>query len=144
MHLTDCQNLVVQFMKLKPIDDKKDTPIMLQIEVIHRHQDASFYMSLHIGDEILHNFMLDSGASTNVIPLSVMRHLGLNIHKTYRNVCGIYSNSMEVHGLIKDMVVKLVSSLDISTIVDIVVVDIPATYGMLLSRTFSTCLGVTI
>ena len=70
-----------------------------------------------------------------------MRQLGLNVHRPYRNVCGLDSKSMEVHGLIKDVVVQLVASTDISTIMDIGVVDLPPTYGMLLS--ISTTLGGT-
>ena len=72
-------------MKLEPIDEEQDPPIMLQSEVIHRHRNPLFYMPLHIGDDILHNCMLDSGASTNVMPLSVMRQLGLNVHSVGHN-----------------------------------------------------------
>lgn len=139
-----CQKPFAQFMKLQPMDDEQDPSIMLQSEVIHRHQDAPFYTSLHLGDDIVHNCMPDSGASTNVMPLSVMRQLGVNVHKPYKNVYGLDSKSMEVHGLIKDIVVKLVASPDISTIMDIMVVHLLATYGMLLSRKFSTGLGGTI
>ena len=117
MHLTGCQKPVAQFLKLEPIDDEQDPPIMLQSEVIHRHRDAPCYMSLHFGDDIVHNCMLDSGASTNVMPLSVMRQLGLSVHRPYRNICGLDSKSMEVHGLIKDVIVQLIASLDISTII---------------------------
>lgn len=88
-------------------------------------------MSLHLGSDILHNYVLDSEASTNVMPLNVMRQLELEVHQPYRNVCGLDSRSMLVHGLIKDMVVRLAASPDISTIMDIVVIDLPPSYGML-------------
>ena len=35
-----------------------------------------FYVSLVIHDFLLHNYMLDSGASHNLLPLSVMEQLG--------------------------------------------------------------------
>ena len=38
-----------------------------------------FYVSLVIHDLLLHNFLLDSGASHNLIPLLVMEKLGLQI-----------------------------------------------------------------
>ena len=51
---------------------------------------------------------------------------------------------MPIHDPIKDMVVRLTASPNISTIMDIVVVDLPPSYRMLLSRNFATSLGGTI
>lgn len=92
IQLTHCQIQVVDHMKLQLVEEEQDQPIMLQSEIIHRHRDAPFYMSLHVGDDIFHNCMLDSEASTNVMPLSVMRQLGLNVHKPYRNSEGLIPN----------------------------------------------------
>ena len=39
-----------------------------------------FYVSLVIHDLLLHNFMLDSGASHNLMPLSVMEQLVFKSH----------------------------------------------------------------
>lgn len=88
--------------------------------------------------------MLDSRASVNVIPLSVMRQLGLEAHPPYRNVCGLDSKAMPIHGFIKNMVVYLVTSPDISTIIDVLVVDLSPPYGILLSRKFLSSLGGTL
>ena len=44
-----------------------------------------FYISLNIHDKILHNFLLDSRASHNLIPKAVMDELGLSITKPYHN-----------------------------------------------------------
>ena len=38
-----------------------------------------FYISLNIHDKILHNTMLDSGASHNLMPKVVMEKLGLDV-----------------------------------------------------------------
>jgi hypothetical protein len=43
---------------------------------------APFYISLNIHDLILHNAMLDSGASHNLMPKAVMEKLGLEVTKT--------------------------------------------------------------
>jgi hypothetical protein len=45
--------------------------------------DASppFYISLNIHEKILHNFLMDSGASHNVMPKVVMDELGIDITK---------------------------------------------------------------
>jgi hypothetical protein len=63
-------------MKTQPL------PIGLHIE---DGSDASptFYISLNFHDKILHNGLMDSGASHNVIPKVVMEELGLEITKPY-------------------------------------------------------------
>jgi hypothetical protein len=38
-----------------------------------------FYITLNMHDQLLHNCMLDSGASHNVMPKSIMDRLGLKI-----------------------------------------------------------------
>jgi hypothetical protein len=54
--------------------------------------------------------------------LKVMNHLGLNIRRTYRNVCGIDSRAIPVCGLIKDLKVNLATYPDISLLMDVVVI----------------------
>ena len=145
IQLTQCQEQVAKHMGLhQVVENKSDPPIMLQSDIIHRYRDAPFYMSLHLGSDILHNCMLDSGVSANVMPLSVMKELGLDVNRPYRNVCGLDSRSMSVHGPIKDIIVCFATSPDISTIMNIVVVDLPPSYGMLLSHKFSTSVNGTI
>ena len=38
-----------------------------------------FYLSLNVHDMSLHNAMLDSGASHNLMPKGVVEHLGLEV-----------------------------------------------------------------
>ena len=45
-----------------------------------------FYVSLVIHDLLLHNFMLDSRASHDLLPLSVMEQLGLQITRPYKDL----------------------------------------------------------
>ena len=45
-----------------------------------------FYISTLLHDFILHNCMLDYGASHNLMPLSVMKELNLQITKPYRDL----------------------------------------------------------
>jgi len=47
-----------------------------------------------INNLLLHNCILDSRASTNVMALKVMSQLGLKITRPYRNVCGIDSRDI--------------------------------------------------
>jgi hypothetical protein len=99
--------------------------------------DASppFYISLNVHDKILHHFLMDSGASHNVIPKVVKEELGLEITKPYQDLYSFDSKKVKCLGLIKDMVVSLEQLPMNSVVMDIVVADIPPKFGMLLSRT---------
>ena len=100
-----------------------------------------FYISLLLHDFILHNCMLDSGASHNIMPLSIMKELNLQITKPYRYLYSFESKMVKCVGLIKDMVVCLAQILAKSIVMDVMVVDIPARFGMLLSRYWGAKLG---
>jgi hypothetical protein len=47
---------------------------------------ATFYVTLNIHDTMLHNCMLDSGASHNLMPTIVMEKLGLEITRPYQDL----------------------------------------------------------
>jgi hypothetical protein len=96
-----------------------------------------FYISLNVHDKILHNCLMDSGASHNVIPKVVMQELGLDITKPYQDLYSFDSKKVKCMGLIKDMVVSLAQLPMKSVGMDIVVADIPPNFGMLLSKTWA-------
>ena len=95
-----------------------------------------FYISLSIHDKILHNAMLDSGASHNLMPKSVMEKMNLDITRPYKYLFLFDSTQVKCLGLIKDLCVTLVQYPAKSILMDIVVADIPPKYGMLLSRSW--------
>jgi hypothetical protein len=55
-----------------------------------RDNIAPFYITLNVHDRLLHNCMLDSGASHNVMPKSIMDRLGLEITRTYGDLYSFY------------------------------------------------------
>jgi hypothetical protein len=61
-----------------------------------------FYLSLKIHDFILHNAMLDSGASHNLMPKAIMDKLGLDITRPYHDLYSFDSGRVKCLGLIKD------------------------------------------
>ncbi len=73
-----------------------------------------------------------------------MNQLGLEVTRPYGNICEIDSKQVEVHKVIRDLKVNLNAYSDISTLMDVIVVDIPASYGMLLSRKWGSNIGGTI
>jgi hypothetical protein len=106
-----------------------------------KEEHAPFFISLVVNDLLLHNCMLDSGASTNVMSLKVMNQLGLKITRPYRNVCGIDSKAIKVCGVIKDLKVHLAIYPEVSLSMDVIVIDVPDAWGMLLSRKWDATLG---
>jgi hypothetical protein len=100
-----------------------------------------FYLSLGMNNLILQNCMLDSGASTNVMSLKVMKQLGLKTTRPYGNVFGIDSKKVKVYGLIEYAEFYLVDFPHISILMNIVVIDVLDTWGMLLLRSWVATLG---
>jgi hypothetical protein len=99
------------------------------------------YISLNVHDNIFHNCLMDSGSSHNVMPKVVMEELGLEITKPYQDLYSFDSKKVKYLGSIKDMVVSLAQLPMKSVVMEIVVVDSPPNFGMLLSRTWAKKVG---
>ena len=56
-------------------------------------------------DMVLHNAMLDSSASHNLMPKGVVESLGLKVMRPYKDLYSFDSKRVKCLGLIKDMVV---------------------------------------
>jgi len=100
----------------------------------HDSSTAPFYVTLVVHDILLQNFMLDLGASHNLMALFFMEQLGLQITRPYRSLYSFDSKRVKCLGMIKYLVVNLAQILAKSVLMEIVVADIPARFGMLLSR----------
>ena len=61
-------------------------------------------MSLDVHDMILHNVMLYSSASHNIIPRVVAESMGLEITRPYKDLYSFDSRKLRCMGLINDMV----------------------------------------
>ncbi len=103
-----------------------------------------FYVTLKTNDSMLYNCMLDSGASHNIMPKTIMDHLNLDITRSYHDLYTFDSKRVRCLGLIKDLVVTLAQIPVKSVVLDIVVTKIPPKFGMLLSRSCCAKLGGTL
>jgi hypothetical protein len=102
---------------------------------------SPFYVTLDIHDKMLHNCMLDFGASHNVMPKVVMEKLGLEITRPYHDLYYFGARKVKCDGQIKDMVVTLAQFLVKNIMMDVVVDDVPTNYGMFLSRKWDRKMG---
>jgi hypothetical protein len=133
--------LVVDYINLQ--DEKLTVTIGPMVE----DQDdycPPFYISLNIHDKILHNFLLDSGASHNIMPKAVMDELGLDVTEPYHDLFSFDSMKFRCLGLIKDLVINLAQFPMRNMVMDVVVTDIPPKFGLLLSRSWRKRLGGTL
>ena len=83
-------------------DDQPE--IIFGLEVNGKHQEGGvppFYISLNIHDHILHNAILDSVSSHNLIPTEIMETLNLYITSPYKDLCSFDSSKVKCLGLIK-------------------------------------------
>ena len=90
---------------------------------------------------MIHNCLLDSGASHNLMLKAVMEIFGFSITKPYHDLYAFDSRAVKCLGVIKDMVVSLAQIPMKSVIMDIVVADITPKFGMLLSRSWAKKVG---
>ena len=70
------------------VNFQDDKPIVILGPIIEELDESfpPFYISLNIHDKILHNCLLESGASHNLMPKVVMDEHGLNIIKPYHDL----------------------------------------------------------
>jgi hypothetical protein len=92
---------------------------------------SHFYISLNIHDKILHNAMLDSSASQNLMPKVVMEKLGLDVTRPYKDFHSFDSSKVKCIRLINDLCITLAQIPQKSMVMDIMVANIPRKYGML-------------
>jgi hypothetical protein len=103
-----------------------------------------FYVCLKIHDMTLHNAMLDSGVSHNLMPKVVMDELGLDVTRPYKYLFSFDSRKVKCLGLIKYLVMSLSQIPSNNLVMDMVVSDIPPKFDMLLSRSWATKLKRTL
>jgi hypothetical protein len=120
-----------------------DPPIMLQADHfrIQYGENPPFFMTLMMNNKYLNNCMLDTGAGANMMSLKVMQQMGLKVTRPYRNVCGFESKAIPTHGVVENVEVQLKEFPEKTVHIDIIVVDVPDVWGMLLSRKFGAMIG---
>ena len=66
--------------------------------MVEDRDDSSppFYTSLNIHDKVLHNCLMDSGASHNLMPKAFMEELGLEVTRAYHDLYSFDSRRYNV------------------------------------------------
>ena len=107
--ITDMVGNEVEF-QLGILEVNDDAPTIVfgsKIENVDDEEAPHIYLSLNVHDMIVHNAMIDSGASHNLIPKGVVESFGLEVTRPYKYLYSFDSTKVKCLGLIKDMVVTL-------------------------------------
>ena len=124
-----------------PRETNEDVPIVLHSIDWTKEDHPPFFVSMIVNNLYLHNRIYDSGTSSNVITKKIMDRLNLNITRPYKNVYAMDSREVEVIGIIFGLKLKLTAYPQITFQMDILVIDVPDAWGMLLSRKWGAALG---
>jgi ribonuclease HI len=96
-----------------------------------------FLLTFEVFNRNLHNFLVDSGASSNVMPLSICKKLNATPLKSDKHVIQLDRTQVKVIGELKYVMIRMATHPKFVQVIDIIVVDIPEAYGLLLSRDWS-------
>ena len=146
------RNQIIKMLKMEQTYDtlniQDDHPAILFGPRVEENSDTKevppFYVSLKTHDMTLHNVMLDSGASHNLIPKVVMDQLGLDVTRPYKDLFSFDSRKVKFLSLIKYLVVSMAQILAKNMVMDVWVTNIPPKFGMLFSRSWHTKLKGTL
>jgi ribonuclease HI len=96
-----------------------------------------FLLTFKIFNRNVHNCMVDSGASSNVMPWSVCQKINAEVEPSSLKIIQLDRTDVKVIGELKNVLIRLSSNPKVHQVIDIIVVDIPEVYGMFLSRDWS-------
>jgi hypothetical protein len=89
-----------------------------------------FLLTFEIFNRNVHNCMVDSGASSNVMPLSVCQKINAEVKPSDLKIIQLDRTNVKVIGELKNVLIRLSSNPKVHQVIDIIVVDIPEVYGL--------------
>ena len=129
--------------KLKEELPTTNQPVEDKTEFIKTMKTSAppFLVTLEILNHNVHNCLVDSGSSMNVMPLIVCKKLNGQIKPTLWDVTQLDKTSVKVVGEMKNVMIQLSANKRICHYIDIIVADIPDGYGMILNQNWTSRLN---
>jgi hypothetical protein len=106
-----------------------------------RSNTPSFLSTFDICNKKLHNCMVDLGASSNVMTFKVCEKINVKPEESDIQIIQMDITRVKVIGELKNVLIRLSSNRKVHHTIDIIVVDILDTCGMILSRDWSIVLN---
>jgi len=85
----------------------------------------------------LRNCLVDSGASSNILPQSICAKLNVQPQKSTVRIVQLDRSQVEVISKLNQVTIRLSSNPKVCQVIDILVADILEFYGLILSRDWS-------
>ena len=125
------------------MDEKKPNPRVdgMLIGRKSRSQTPPFLLIFEIFKQNVLNCLVDSGASSNVMPYLVCKKLNAEPQLCKTMIIQLDRSHVKVFKELKDVLIWLSSNSKVHQTIYIIVVDIPETYGVILSRDWSAKLN---
>lgn len=98
----------------------------------------SFLLTFETFNMSVHNFLVDSGTSSNIMPYDVCKRLNAEPQKSATQTVQFDCSNVKVMGELKDAIITLASNLKSHQVIDIIAVDIPKSYELVSSRDWSS------
>ena len=89
-----------------------------------------FLLTFEIFNYNVHKYLVDSGASINVMPLSVYKRFNGQPKPSTWQVIQLDRTAVKVIGEMEDVLIRLSANEKVCQYIDIVVADIPDVYGL--------------
>ena len=90
-----------------------------------KYKTPPFLLSFENFNQNIHNFLVDSGASSNVMPFSLCKKLNETLLKISIHIIQLEKTELRVQGELKDVLIIFVVNHGIHQTIGIIVVDIP-------------------
>eukprot|EP00253_Pinus_taeda_P031155 PITA_31155 len=102
-----------------------------------RSHTPPFLLTYEICDKNVHNCLVDLGASSNILPKSICTKLNVQPQKSVVRIVKLDRSQVEVINELNQVTIRLSSNPKVCQVIDILVADIPESYGLILSRDWS-------
>jgi hypothetical protein len=84
-----------------------------------------FLLTFEVFNGNLHSCLVDSGESSNIMPLSICKKLNVVPLKSDKHVIQLGRTEFKVTGELRDVMIRIVTHPKFLQVIDIIVVDIP-------------------
>ena len=118
-------------MDKKQLDPKVDGDLIGRKS---RSQTPPFLLTFDIFNQNVDNCLVDSGASSNMMPYLVCKKINAKPKICKTNIIQLDRSHVKVLRELKDVLIRLASNSKVHQTIDIIVVDIPKADGVILSR----------
>eukprot|EP00253_Pinus_taeda_P010678 PITA_10678 len=102
-----------------------------------RSHTPPFLLTYEIFNKNVHNCLVDSGASSNILPKSICTKLNVQLQKFAMCIAQLDRSQVKVIVELNQVTIRLSSNPKVCQVIAILISDIPEFYGLILSRDWS-------